>query len=61
MPSEAVYRGVTVAPMELAALVHEESSYLAARVRQQAIRAVKMCCSTQCYRMRIRRCAWRGS
>lgn len=38
MPSEAVYRGVTVAPMELAALVHEESSYLAARVRQQAIR-----------------------
>lgn len=38
MPPEATERGVELAPMELAALVHEESSMLAGRVRQQAIR-----------------------
>ncbi|WP_139738584.1 zeta toxin family protein [Actinomyces wuliandei] len=38
MPAEAVGRGVRLAPMELAALVHEESPYLARRVRQAALK-----------------------
>ena len=37
MPPEAAARGVRLAPMELAALVHEESSYLAHRFRERAI------------------------
>lgn len=37
MPPEAAARGVELAPMELAALVHEESSYLAGVVREDAI------------------------
>ncbi|RLP07497.1 zeta toxin family protein [Propionibacterium australiense] len=37
MPPEAAERGTPLAPMELAALVHEESSHLASQVREDAI------------------------